>query len=68
MDMNRLYASKLNLVVLTLMWALLLILNLINYVNTKSGLVLIVVIVAAVGLVLNFVFYFVASRRKREKF
>ncbi|MBC1936774.1 hypothetical protein HCA69_10380 [Listeria grandensis] len=66
--MNRLYASKLNLVVLTLMWALLLILNLINYVNTKSGLLLIVVIVAAVGVVLNFVFYFVASRRKRETF
>ncbi|EUJ31589.1 hypothetical protein [Listeria cornellensis] len=62
--MKRLYASKLNLVMLTVMWALLLVLNLINYVNTKSELILVVVIVAVVGLVLNFVFYFVASRKR----
>lgn len=62
--MKRLYASKLNLVMLTVMWALLLVLNLITYVNTKSELILVVVIVAVVGLVLNFVFYFLASRRK----
>lgn len=61
--MRRLYASKLNLVMLTVMWALLLVLNLITYVNTKSELILVVVIVAVVGLVLNFVFYFVASRK-----
>ncbi|MBC1458988.1 hypothetical protein [Listeria newyorkensis] len=62
--MRRLYASKLNLVMLTVMWALLLVLNLITYVNTKSELILVVVIVAVVGLVLNFVFYFVASRKR----
>ncbi|AQY51971.1 hypothetical protein PWEIH_04918 [Listeria weihenstephanensis FSL R9-0317] len=62
--MNRFFASKWNLILLTVLWSLLFIVNLASYFNTKSELMLLAVGVAGIGLVLNFVVYFLRKRNK----
>lgn len=47
-----------------MLWSLLFIVNLASYFNTKSELMLLAVGVAGIGLVLNFVVYFLRKRNK----
>lgn len=62
--MNKFDASKLNLVLLTILWSVLLGVTIANYFKERSPLVLMLIGIIIVGLILNFVRYFIANKKK----